>query len=236
MKTFLKVSYVETFYEEFIELDSFPVDIGRDPKSKVVLMGHEISRKHAEIFEKEGEVFLKDTGSRTGIWHEGKQVKELKLTESLQLRIGPAILEFSFISFPLEQTLSFGHEEHQVHHEPIRKRVEDFLSGRMLSVLFFILLGLSYFTSPDFYRKGDFAKSIALALMGKVLLAPFLIALVVVIVRKLNRGDYAWARSLSLSYLLCIYIGVAELISSSFCWFKYFDLAWNSIFFSILMS
>lgn len=236
MKLFIKVSYVETFYEDFVETDSFPLTLGRDPTSNIALMGHDVSRNHAEVFERDGALFLKNLESRTGVWHEGKSVKEIQIVEGLQLRIGAAILEFSLIKFPMEQTISFGHEEQRVHHEPLFKRLEDLLGGRLVIALFFILLALMYFVSPDLYRKSDYAKNLALSLLGKSLLVPFVIALLVVFIRKLNRGDYAWNRSLCLAYLFCIFAEVSDLISSSFCWFKTFEITWNSFVFSIFMS
>jgi len=236
MKLFLKVSYVETFYEDFVELDSFPVAIGRDPKSKVVLMGHEISRNHAEIFEREGELFLKDQQSSTGLWCEGKSVSEIKVTEGMQLRIGAAVLQFSYIQFPLEQTVSFGHEEHRVHHEPLFKRIEDMLNSRLLMVLFPVLVALLYFVSPDLYRKGDYTKNLAFSLLTRSILVPFVISLLIVSLRKLNRGDYAWNRSLCLAYVLCIFAELSDLVFSSLCWFKGFETTWNSFVVSILMT
>ncbi len=236
MKLFLKVSYVETFYEDFKELSSFPVTIGRDPHSQITLMGHEISRNHAEILERDGELYLKDNKSRTGLWNEGKSVSEIKITEGLQVRIGAAVLQFSFIQFPLEQTISFGHEEHKVHHEPLFKRIEDLLNSRLLLVLFFTLLALMYFVSPDLYRKGDYAKNLAFSLLTRSILVPFVLSLVIVFLRKLNRGDYAWNRSLCLAYILCIFGELSDLIYSSLCWFRGFEATWNSFVVSILMT
>lgn len=236
MKIFLKVSYVETFYEDFIELDQFPVSVGRDPESKIVLMGHDVSRKHAEIFQRDGEVFLRDTNSRTGIWHEGQKLNEIKITEGLQLRMGAAVLQFSFIRFPLEQTISFGHEEHRVHHEPLFQRIEALFTTRFIVVLFLILTAISFFTAPDSYRKNDFNKNLALLILSQAVFAPFVVSLVVVFIRKLNRGDYAWHRSLCMAYLLFIFAKLMELLEGSFCWYFSFSKLWNSPVISILVA
>lgn len=234
MKIFLKVSYVETFYEEFIELSSFPLSVGRDPESSIALMGHDVSRKHAEIVEKDGEVFLRDLGSRTKIWHQGKALSEIKIEEGLQLRIGSAILKFSFVRFPLEQTVSIGHAEETVHHEPLSQRLESIFTARLPIILFFVLAALAFFTAPDFYRKGDASKNLAFLVLTRSLLAPFIISLIIVFIRKLNRGDYAWHRSLCMGYILFIFAQLVELLEGSLCWFSSFAFVWNSIVFSIL--
>lgn len=236
MKLYLKVSYVETFYEDFIELEKFPAVIGRDPASNIVLMGHDISRAHAEVVERDGALYLRNRESRTGVWHEGKAVSEIKIEEGLQVRIGAAVLQFSLLSFPLEQTISFGHEEGRIHHEPFFKRIEDLLSGRTVFVLFFVLLAILFFLAPDSFRKNDYVKSLVLYLAGGTILAPFVLSLFVVIIRKLNRGDYAWNRSLCLAYVFFIFGELIELIDTSFCWFKGFELTWNSFVVSILIT
>ncbi len=233
MKLFLKIAYVETFYEDFLEFDSFPVSVGRDPTNKIKLMGHEISKQHAELYEKDGRIFLRDLGSRTGIWLKGKLVKELEIVEGSHLRIGHALLSFSFIAFPLEQTISHATEDLHLAVEPITKRIESAFTSNLLWVLILILGILSYYTEPDFYRRGDFVKKLTNSVAISTFLIPFIVTLLIVILRKVNRGDYSWKRSFCLTYLLLVVTKLIELLSSSLCWFSTFNKVWSSSIFGI---
>ena len=234
-KLFMKIAYVETFYEDFLEITSFPCQIGRDPGNQIALMGHEISRKHAEIFERDGKLFIKDLESRSGIWHEGKSIKEIEIVEGLQIRMGQAVLFFSKEHFPLEQTISYGHIEERIHHEPFMKRIEAMLEGKSAFILFFILLGFAYFTAPDFYRKSDSVKNLISSLINTSFVAPFILTIGIVIFRKVNRGEYSWNRSLWMAYLLCIGGQLVNILERSLCWFIAFDFIWNSVVFNILI-
>lgn len=47
-------------------LNRFPATIGRDPGLSLSLVRTDISRQHAEIFERDGELYLRDLGSTNG--------------------------------------------------------------------------------------------------------------------------------------------------------------------------
>lgn len=51
---------------QHIELKTFPAFVGRDPSLAIAIERREISRKHAEFFEKEGQLFLRDLNSTNG--------------------------------------------------------------------------------------------------------------------------------------------------------------------------
>jgi hypothetical protein len=232
---FMKISYLESFYEDFIEISKYPSQIGRDPGSQIALMGQDVSRKHAEIIESDGKIFIKDLGSRSGIWKEGKIIHETQILEGTQVRLGAAILTFSFVQFPMEQTASHDHfEERSHHHEPFMKRLEVMFEGKLAFILFFILLCMSYLTAPDFYRKSDYLKNLVSSLFSASFVVPFILSLAIVTIRKINRGDYSWNRSLCMSLLLCISGQLVALLEKSFCWFKTFEFAWNSMVIDIL--
>lgn len=51
---------------QHIELKSLPAIVGRDPNLPIAIVRKEISRKHAEFFERDGQLFLRDFNSTNG--------------------------------------------------------------------------------------------------------------------------------------------------------------------------
>ena len=233
-KIYLKIGYAETFYEEFKELEVFPCKIGRDPSNTITLMGQDISRFHAEIFEKEGKFYIKDLQSTSGLRYRGKVVEEAEVLEGAHFRVGLAQLHFSFVAFPLEQTNSSDHYEDLSYHEPLLKKLEAKLDGRLIPYLFAALALVAFFSTPNHIRKSDLIKSMISSVLGVSLLVPFLMSIFVVVIRKINRGEYSWGRSLTMVYVLCLAGQLVSFFEKSFCWYESFDLLWNSVVWSII--
>ena len=58
-----------------MELKQLPSMVGRDPKLPVAIVRSEISRNHAEFFERGGELFLRDMGSTNGTFVNHRQLQ-----------------------------------------------------------------------------------------------------------------------------------------------------------------
>jgi DNA-binding winged helix-turn-helix (wHTH) protein len=69
--------------------------IGRDPQAKVNLESPRVSRRHARIVVKDGEVTLEDIGSKNGTYLRGERIKTITaLSSGDEIRIGPFLLTF----------------------------------------------------------------------------------------------------------------------------------------------
>lgn len=74
---------------EDIPLSNLPVLIGKmSDRVDVVLPGNTVSRVHAQIFESEGKVFLKDLNSRNGTYKNGV---ELTVNEIVEIKPGDEV-------------------------------------------------------------------------------------------------------------------------------------------------
>jgi pSer/pThr/pTyr-binding forkhead associated (FHA) protein len=71
-----------------IMLDRFPIELGRGENSGVRLDDRWLSRRHCELNEIEGEVHVRDLGSRHGTFVNGKQVVEATIRTGDVLCIG----------------------------------------------------------------------------------------------------------------------------------------------------
>ncbi len=69
-----------------IELQNFPMVVGRDPSLNLPIVRSEISRQHAQLDEKFGKVFLKDLGSTNGTF-----LNHEKISSEMELRHGDVI-------------------------------------------------------------------------------------------------------------------------------------------------
>ncbi len=78
-----------------IEVKQFEKDnivIGRSPSCDLVLSSPNVSRKHALIEKKNGDFFIRDLGSKNGVYFQGLKIEELKLSEETKLTIGPFVV------------------------------------------------------------------------------------------------------------------------------------------------
>ncbi|MHC5036307.1 MAG: FHA domain-containing protein [Planctomycetota bacterium] len=66
--------------------------VGRADENNLVLLSKSVSRRHGEFFFKEGNLYVQDLGSASGIKVNGARVKEDGLTEGDQVEIGDIIL------------------------------------------------------------------------------------------------------------------------------------------------
>ena len=66
--------------------------IGRHPHCDVVLKVHSVSRRHCVLVETDDDLFIRDLGSRHGVWVNGVKVEESKLTVGDEIAIGPVIV------------------------------------------------------------------------------------------------------------------------------------------------
>lgn len=66
--------------------------IGRHPHCDVVLKVHSVSRRHCVLVETDDDLFIRDLGSRHGVWVNGVKVEESTLTVGDEIAIGPVIV------------------------------------------------------------------------------------------------------------------------------------------------
>jgi DNA-binding NtrC family response regulator len=62
--------------------------LGRDPDCAIVLVGHDVSRRHAEVRHAGVIPYVKDLGSRNGTWVNGAKIEERPLGPGDVVRIG----------------------------------------------------------------------------------------------------------------------------------------------------
>jgi predicted component of type VI protein secretion system len=66
-----------------------PTIIGRSEEADLTVAHRTISRRHAELFESDGKVMIRDLGSLNGVLIDGQRVKEAPLPNGTQFTIGP---------------------------------------------------------------------------------------------------------------------------------------------------
>jgi hypothetical protein len=236
MKLFIKISYADTFLEDFIELKDFPALIGRDPTNTCHIQGADISRKHAEIYLKEGVLFLRDLESQNGVYLGDQKFSELEIYEGMLVRIGLITLRFSFVSFPLEDTQSFEPTAVYLKKGKYSALVEKYLNQKSALYLFLANVILLWISAPNYFRRNDYLKETASHVLSSALFFPLIIFAIIFIFRKLNRGNYSWARSMCLSLALCLFIQILTIFEKSFCWFNAFSFVWNSTVMSVVLA
>lgn len=69
--------------------------VGRDPQNDVALDHPVISKFHAVIERRDGEVWISDLGSRNGTFVNAKRIAEAALEDNDRIRLGPYELRFS---------------------------------------------------------------------------------------------------------------------------------------------
>ncbi len=71
-----------------IPIDKPTLTIGRRTESDVRLVGSDVSREHAEIVQQDGELLLKDRGSRYGTFVNGEAITEHRLKHGDRVQLG----------------------------------------------------------------------------------------------------------------------------------------------------
>jgi hypothetical protein len=71
-----------------------PVTIGRMPECEVVLNDQNVSRRHAEVRRQGGEFLVVDLGSTNGTKVNGSGVKEKRLVDGDEIKVGASTLRF----------------------------------------------------------------------------------------------------------------------------------------------
>lgn len=77
-----------------IRLERSVVSIGRDRSNDIALEDINTSRRHAEIFLRGGELYIRDLHSTNGTFVNGAQIEEAKLSSGDQISIGDTVLLF----------------------------------------------------------------------------------------------------------------------------------------------
>ncbi len=74
--------------------DSNEVIVGRDETCDIRIRAKSVSREHCTI-EREGQDFvLRDLGSTSGTFLDGKRVDRIRLRNGIAVKVGPAVLKF----------------------------------------------------------------------------------------------------------------------------------------------
>jgi DNA-binding winged helix-turn-helix (wHTH) protein len=69
--------------------------IGRDPDCAVMIDAPNVSRRHACIVVRGGEVTIEDLGSKNGTYVNGRRVREItRLDDGCRMRIGPVVVTY----------------------------------------------------------------------------------------------------------------------------------------------
>jgi pSer/pThr/pTyr-binding forkhead associated (FHA) protein len=75
-------------------LDAEVLSVGRDPKCDIFLNERTISRKHAELYVKDGTVTVHDCKSLNGVWVNGSVIeKDTLLQKNSILQIGSYVMK-----------------------------------------------------------------------------------------------------------------------------------------------
>lgn len=71
--------------------------IGRSPEADLVLRDDSVSRKHVRLYRDEGNLWLRDLGSRNGTRVNGSQVARYRLSTGDRLSVGATLLRVSWM-------------------------------------------------------------------------------------------------------------------------------------------
>lgn len=77
--------------------------IGRTAANDIQLNSPQISREHLQIWWEDGGFYVKDLGSRNGVWIDGARLPEeghKRLMKGMKIQFGPFALEFEGLSTP----------------------------------------------------------------------------------------------------------------------------------------
>ena len=74
--------------------DSSEFIVGRDETCDIRISARSVSREHCSIEREGDQLVLRDLGSTGGTFMNGERIDTVRLTDGMQVRIGPAILKF----------------------------------------------------------------------------------------------------------------------------------------------
>lgn len=75
--------------------------LGRLPECTIQLKSNMVSRRHAEVFEKEGQFIFRDLGSGNGSFVNGKKIEgDLALKHNDRIKLGPVLFRFEDAESP----------------------------------------------------------------------------------------------------------------------------------------
>jgi hypothetical protein len=172
-------------------------------------MGKEIAREHGKIFVQDDSLFL------------GTDDQKLLLTlkEGTRVRLGRAILTFSFISYPIDiDHLEVAHSS---------SGLDKWINTRVIIFLYCLFVLMVFLSAPNHFRSSDASKELLKLLMGRSFLLPFSGFMSILLFRKFNRGEYSWKKSVFFTLLFSLIAIFIALIEKLFCWFEGFSVFWN---------
>ena len=74
--------------------------IGRRPSADVVLDDATVSRRHALVMERDGEVVIADDRSRNGLYVNGRRVGQARLRNGDEVQLGARVMRFLEVQPP----------------------------------------------------------------------------------------------------------------------------------------
>ncbi|MGI9013617.1 MAG: FHA domain-containing protein [Phycisphaerales bacterium] len=74
--------------------DRQEVIVGRDPSCDIQINSIAVSREHCAIESEGGDMFLRDLGSKSGVFVDGHKVDKVRLEDGVIISVGPAVLKF----------------------------------------------------------------------------------------------------------------------------------------------
>lgn len=76
-----------------IDLQPLPFRIGRRPALQLTLPMESVSTEHAEFYEEDGTLRLRDLGSTNGTYHNGRRVAVCRLTNGDTIGCGKTVMK-----------------------------------------------------------------------------------------------------------------------------------------------
>jgi pSer/pThr/pTyr-binding forkhead associated (FHA) protein len=74
--------------------DRSEIIVGRDESCDVQIRSQSVSREHCAIEIIGEDMYLRDLGSRTGVYSSGRKVERIRLEDGVEISVGPAVLKF----------------------------------------------------------------------------------------------------------------------------------------------
>ena len=74
--------------------ESREVIVGRDETCDVRILSKSVSREHCAIEQDGDSLVLRDLGSSGGTYLNGNRVDKVKLSDGMEIGVGPAVLKF----------------------------------------------------------------------------------------------------------------------------------------------